>query len=204
MGDEIAMAVYGIPVETILERAGLKKTGQFCDRKDSCPGMLIGFRNRKGWYLIVPYFDNHKRLFDPFVLSRLSTGEGTEVLTIWFVEGTMTSEIEWWRNGSKLTRIFHDCSSKGSDHLEIEGESPPLLGEIRKKQENDSSLSPFLTSLFDELQTKLGRDSPLFQRGDNFQIPIDLYISVTGHEPGGDKEPEFESALLEYFDLNPE
>jgi hypothetical protein len=106
----------------VLHDLRLRRTGKHEEIPES---PLLGVELAKGWYLI---FANHCDFADAQPLATLSSN--AEIITCTVEEHVMYSGASYWRNGKKMWSITHD-SQHGIDHLETEGELPPVFTSIR-------------------------------------------------------------------------
>jgi hypothetical protein len=149
------LAVKGLPAEAVLNKLGLRPTGE---REEIPESELTGVVMPTGWYLIVDNRRTSNAGVPDDVLQDLSASGG-EMVTCFVEEHVMVSIATGWSGGKKTWSIEHDCNKK-RHHLEVQGEPPPGFAAIR-----------------DEL---VGKQTTIDDCDYIFDIPVETAKSVTG------------------------
>jgi hypothetical protein len=124
MGYSISwLAVRGKPSNIVLTELGLRGTGEYDEVPDSPD--LWGADLPDGWYLV---FANRCDYVDKLPLDRLSAA--AQVVTCFVEEHVMVSGASGWSDGKELWSVTHD-SEQGIEHVEAEGDLPPMFTSIR-------------------------------------------------------------------------
>lgn len=126
MGYNVAwLAFRGLPREKVLAVTGFADT-QEPDEYNESP--VSGIQHSDEWYVL--HINNcFHPLINQEVLNRLS--EGCEILGCQIEEHIMVSASFFYKNGSRVWNLLHDCE-KGRYHLQIDGKPPEILSDIRE------------------------------------------------------------------------
>jgi hypothetical protein len=150
------VAVRGKTGRDVCDELGVEGTGR---REEFPESPLTGAELPGGWYLVIANHDPRFSLDE--VLERISAY--SEMVTCFVEEHVMYSAATGWRGGKKVWSIIHE-SDKGIDHLETEGDLPPMFGSIRDR-------------LRLEQEAAGGKDAEV---DFFFSVPVELAGTLTG------------------------
>jgi hypothetical protein len=123
MGFSISwLAIRGKDPASVCNELALRGTGEHEEIPES---PLLGAELPSGWYLV---FANHCGFADTQPLAKLSSD--AEIVTCSVEEHVMYSGASCWKHGKRMWSITHD-SQQGIEHLEAEGQLPPVFAPIR-------------------------------------------------------------------------
>jgi hypothetical protein len=111
------IAIHGVPLETVLTRLNLARTGEYAEYARAA---VSGQPLNRDWYLMVARGCDHE-IVRPATLAGLS--EEAEVVACSVEEHVMFASAERWQLGTRLWRVEHDAQ-QGIRHLEAAGTLP--------------------------------------------------------------------------------
>jgi hypothetical protein len=151
------LAFRGIPREKVLAVTGFAETNN-PDEYNESP--VSGIQHSNEWYVL--HINNcFHPLISQKVLNRLS--EGCEILGCQIEEHIMASASFFYKSGRRVWNLLHDCE-KGPYHLEVDGNPPEILCEIRER-------------LFAEQDAEGGEEADVDFA---FDVPIKVAETLTG------------------------
>lgn len=110
-------------LEKICSAYNLRPTGE---REKFPKSKVVAAEIPAGWHLILW---NRKEVNDRALANLSAQGE---VVSCYVEDHVMFSSASGWAYGKQIWKVFHNCD-KGTDHLEVEGDAPAALADIRKR-----------------------------------------------------------------------
>jgi hypothetical protein len=124
---------------------------------------IVSLRTPTGWYVIL-FNDVNPSALRPEALKSLSAR--THVIACRIEEHAMCSTAASWENGSERWFVAHDAED-GLDNLEVVGDPPPVLDQIRDEQAQLQRQSARVDYFFD-VPLKLAHREVGFRHDDAF------------------------------------
>ena len=153
-----SLAILGKSADSVLDTLKLHRTGE---REEFPESPLVAATLLNGWFLLVADRAEHSLIRDN-TLRQLSIG--CEIVTCTVEEHVMFSEATCWRDGHQVWRVTHSAHL-GIEHLETQGELPPIFGDIRDRLCSKQQVAGGPKAGFDCI----------------FDIPVELARMLTGY-----------------------
>jgi hypothetical protein len=170
--------------DTALSVLSLRRTGEYSEVPFS-PGTW-GAELPDNWYLV---FGNHADFVDQLPLDQLAAD--AEVVACSVEEHVMMSYAQGWSKGEKTWSVIHD-SEQGVNHLETQGDLPPIFASIRERlaaaqaaedQDGEGAVDYLIEVPVELAQTLTGfrHDELVLVPNDESAVPPDLSAVLGGH-----------------------